>query len=146
LSAERDDIVQVALLRVVKTATAREGNEPMAASYIWKAAFSATIDEIRRRDRRPESPLDDDSAVMIQAAAGASPESSAAGRQLGAAIRACLERLPAERRRSVVLFLLGHTVRDVADRFGWDLKRADNLIYRGMAALRTCLAAKGLHP
>ncbi len=145
LSAERDDIVQTALLRVLKVAEAHEANHPMASSYIWKAAFSATIDEIRRRGRRPETSLETGDAVSVPHD-GVSPEARAAGLQLGAAIRSCLEKLPADRRRSVVMVLLGHSAREVAARFGWDDKKVGNLIFRGMSALRSCLAAQGLRP
>lgn len=146
LSAERDDIVQLAMLRVVKVMEASEATTPIASSYIWKCAFSATIDEIRRRDRRPETSLDTDDTPMRIAHESPSPEERLAGRELGAAIRGCLGTLPPDRRRGVVLFLLGHPPREVAARLGWGEKKADNLIYRGMSALRTCLAAKGIGP
>jgi RNA polymerase sigma-70 factor (ECF subfamily) len=145
LSAEREDIIQVALMRILKVVPAGERSTTPATSYIWKTAFSVTIDEIRRRDRRPEAPLDD-SAVATITVNAPSPEDRLVGRELGAAIRDCLQTLPTNRRRGVVLFLLGHAPREVAARLGWSAKKADNLVYRGMNMLRACLSAKGLRP
>ena len=34
----------------------------------------------------------------------------------------------------------------VAEMLGWNAKRADNLVYRGLADLRRCLTAKGIEP
>jgi len=58
LADRRDDIVQAALIRVSNIA-AREGNAPLGASYLWKAAYSATVDEIRRVRRLRETTLED---------------------------------------------------------------------------------------
>ncbi len=56
LADAREDIVQTALTRV--TWIANERNEPLGRPYLWRAAFMATVDEIRRRQRRRESSLD----------------------------------------------------------------------------------------
>ena len=50
------------------------------------------------------------------------------------------------RRRAVALYLQGHTVPSIAELFGWSTKKAESLVYRGMANLRTCLTAKGVKP
>jgi RNA polymerase sigma-70 factor (ECF subfamily) len=46
----------------------------------------------------------------------------------------------------VTLYLQGHTVPETARVLDWPAKRADNLVYRGLADLRQCLLAKGLRP
>jgi RNA polymerase sigma-70 factor (ECF subfamily) len=77
---------------------------------------------------------------------GPDPERRLQGREAGAAIRDCLGRLVRPRRRAVVLHLQGHSATEVAELLGYGLKRADNLIYRGLKDLRACLGNKGKHP
>lgn len=144
LASERDDIVQNTLLRLHQSAALGEGNVGPAASYIWKTAYTVMIDEIRRRARRPEVPLMD-SAFEIERPAP-SPEDLASGRQLGDAIRSCLKAMVGQRRSAVVLHLQGHTVPEIGTLLKWDSKKAENLVYRGVADLRACLDSKGLRP
>jgi RNA polymerase sigma-70 factor (ECF subfamily) len=42
------------------------------------------------------------------------------------------------------MYLHGHSVAEVAALLGWRFKKAENLVYRGLADLRRCLATKGL--
>ena len=65
LSAEADDIVQAALVRVLSGQRSREGSGPPPASYMWKVAYSAMIDEIRRRRRRQEVPLEEPALSVL---------------------------------------------------------------------------------
>jgi RNA polymerase sigma-70 factor (ECF subfamily) len=146
LSADRDDIIQNTLLRLHQSAAATEGNAPLAASYIWKTAYTVMIDEIRRRGRRPEVALDDTDAALTLLRDNPSPEQHTAGRELGLAIRECLRRLVPSRRAAVVLHLQGHTLPEIASLLGWHQKKADNLVYRALAGLRSCLESKGLRP
>ena len=145
LAGERDDLTQAAMMRLFKVLP-DEGTGAVLSSYVWKTAFSVTIDEIRSRTRRRETPLDADDASSIARTDAPSPERAAMGRELGRSIRRCLASLARRRRAAVVLFLLGHTVRDTGARLGWNEKKAENLMYRGLADLRSCLAAKGLRP
>ena len=47
---------------------------------------------------------------------------------------------------AVVLHLQGHSVPEAARLLNWGNKRTENLVYRGLADLRNCLALKGLEP
>ena len=67
LADRRDDIIQSALIRIANI-SAREGNAPLAASYLWKTAYSATVDEIRRVRRLRESTLEDGAGDVLPAA------------------------------------------------------------------------------
>lgn len=146
LSADRDDIVQNTLLRLHQSRTAGEGKGTLAASYIWKTAYTVMIDEIRRRGRRPEVALDDTDSEMTLVRPGPSPEDVTAGRQLGAAIRECVRAQVPQRRAAAVLHLQGHTVPQIAALLGWNEKKAENMVYRGIAGLRSCLEARGVRP
>lgn len=145
LADRRDDIIQSALIRVTNISS-REGNAPLAASYLWKAAYSATVDEIRRVRRLRETGLDDDGAAGALAADNAGPERRARSREAGAAIRTCLAGLLPDRRRAVTLHLQGHTIPECGRLLGWEAKRAENMAYRGMQDLRACLEQKGITP
>ena len=113
---------------------------------ILKAAYSATVDEIRRVRRLRESRLENGFEDVLLAAEHAGPERQVESRQVGEAIRACLASLMPDRRRAVTLHLQGHSIPDCGRLLGWNAKRAENLAYRGMQDLRTCLEQKGIRP
>jgi RNA polymerase sigma-70 factor (ECF subfamily) len=46
----------------------------------------------------------------------------------------------------VVLHLQGHSLKEVGSLLGWTEKKAENLVYRALAGLRTCLVTKGIRP
>jgi RNA polymerase sigma-70 factor (ECF subfamily) len=129
LAARADDIVQAALMKVARRGETGAG---LGASYLHKVAFSATVDEIRRLRRLREVALDDATEETAPSAA-ADPERALRG-------------LSEERRIAVTLHLQGHPVPEAAHVLGWGVKQTDNLVYRGLADLRRCLAAKGLEP
>jgi len=143
LSSHQEDIVQAALIRVYQI-TPGENRTGLSASYLWKVAFSVTIDEIRRQRRRPEETLEAARPYdLIHPTPG--PEDRAMGRQSGRAILDCLAGLGEDRRLGVTLHLQGHTVPEASDLLGWSRKRVANLTYRGLDDLRRCLTAKGFH-
>jgi RNA polymerase sigma-70 factor (ECF subfamily) len=146
LASRSDDLVQAVLMRVVETQRKREGNIEFSTFYLRKVAHSALVDEIRRWRRRREVPLDGQSEEVTPAVAEPDPERHSAGRQLGRAIRECLQTLVRPRRLAVILNLQGHSVPEVGQLLRWSVKRAENLVYRGLADLRACLERKGVAP
>jgi RNA polymerase sigma-70 factor, ECF subfamily len=144
LAASADDIVQVALLRVVEVCRRADGSTDLSAAYLRKAAYSAVVDEIRRLKRRREVPLEDEGIEATHSTPAANPEQSSSARQQARAIRACLARLVRPRRLAVTLYLVGHSVPEAARLLGWSPKRAENLVYRGLAGLRRCLEEAGM--
>ena len=149
LAAQRDDLVQAALMRVMQRFGDRfspgEGNPPLTSSYLYKVAHSVLVDEIRRVRRRCETNLDD----VMEAEArttSADPERMAASTEIGHGIQGCLARLPRDRRLAVTLYLQGHSVAEAARILDWPFKRTENLVYRGLADLRVCLTARGIEP
>ena len=147
-SDQREEIVQTALVRLAERIARNpdEDNPGFGASYIWRVAFTATVDEVRRRQRRHEVPLDQTGATAIADATAVDPEQQAVGRQLGEGILACLSGLIRSRRLALTLHLQGHTVPDAARLLGWPVKKTENLVYRGLSDLRSCLEGKGLKP
>ena len=144
LADSAEDVVQVALMRVVEVQRRSEGNAEFSSFYLRKAAYSAVVDEIRRLKRRREVPLEEQGIEPRHATVEPDPERTASARQDGRAIRDCLGRLVRPRRLAVTLHLVGHSVPEAARLLGWSPKRAENLVYRGLADLRRCLESAGV--
>lgn len=144
LADRADDLVQVALLRIYEVQRRSEGKAELSSFYLKKAAYSAVVDEIRRRRRRQEVSLEEEGPEGQTASSQPDPERASAGAEIGRAIRDCLGSLVRPRRLAVTLYLEGHRVAEAARLLGWSAKKAENLVYRGLADLRGCLEAKGL--
>lgn len=144
LADRADDLVQTALIRVLDIQRRREGTGEFSSFYLRRAAYCALVDEIRRQRRRREVPLDSEGEEISPASGRPDPEETAAGREIGRAIRDCLAAMIRPRRLAVTLHLQGHGTADVGRLLGWIPKKAENLIYRGLADLRGCLSAKGI--
>jgi RNA polymerase sigma-70 factor (ECF subfamily) len=148
ISADRrDDLVQDCVLRVMDLSRKSEEERRLSSSYLYRVAHSVLIDEIRRVRRRGEVPIDaeDGEPVPLPATRG-NPEATAAGKEINRGILDCLARLRQERRLGVTLYLQGHSVVEAAQILDWSVKRVANLVYRGLADLRSCLVRKGITP
>jgi RNA polymerase sigma-70 factor (ECF subfamily) len=146
-----DDLVQVALMRVMEIQRKKEGTAELSAFYLRKTAYSALVDEIRRLRRRQEVSMEgsgdeEEAAPFDPAAPAPDPERASAGREVGRAIRDCLGTMVPPRRSAVALNLQGHSVPEIGRLMGWTGKKAENLVYRGLADLRGCLESKGISP
>jgi RNA polymerase sigma-70 factor (ECF subfamily) len=146
LADRADDLVQMATLRVLEARPSAEGNRGVSAFYLHRVAYTTLVDEIRRRKRRPEAPLDEEDDARPIRAAAPGPERTYAAREIGEAIRDCLRHLVRDRRLALALYLEGHTVPQAAALLDWSAKRTENLVYRGLADLRRCLSEKGFAP
>ncbi|HSR68850.1 MAG TPA: sigma-70 family RNA polymerase sigma factor [Acidobacteriota bacterium] len=142
-----DDIIQAALMRVMDIQRRSEGQREFRPAYLSKVAHSAMVDKIRKLRRRQEVPLEnEEGTAMPLPAAVISPEQSTRSVEISRGLQECLKTLIRPRRRAVVMRLLGHTVPEAAERLGWEVKRTENLVYRGLENLRECLKSKGLKP
>jgi RNA polymerase sigma-70 factor (ECF subfamily) len=146
LADQAEDLVQVGLMRIVEIRKKSEGSRELPSSYLYRVAHSVLVDEIRRRRRRREVPLENEQSEAIMAAEGADPERGRAGHEIGHAIAECLALMRRARRLAVTLHLQGHSVIEAARILGWSAKRTENLVYRGLADLRRCLLSKGVTP
>ena len=139
LSAQREDMVQNAVLRILEQQrTQGEQQAPRPASYLWRVAYTTALDELRRVQRRREVKAGDDDLLER---AGPTPRP-----ELRLALRGCMECLSPQRREAVALYLHGFTAEEGAKVAGWSVKRVQNLIFRGLHDLRRCLESKGLTP
>jgi RNA polymerase sigma-70 factor, ECF subfamily len=142
LAEDAEDLVQESLIRLLRARKLSSQSE-VSGAYLKKVAYSAVIDEIRRRRRRP--PIDSASAIDLESASDV-PSTPAPDTSLGNALETCLQRLHADRRRALTLHLLGYSGAEVASMLGCNLKRAENLTLRGLAQLREYLNEMGLWP
>ena len=142
LRDQSDDLVQVGMLRLMeiqrRSAKARE----FSTSYLRQVAYSALIDEIRKRRTRQEVALEDEEHGDAPTPRP-NPEQHAAGRAIGEAILACIATLVDTRRRAVTLYLRGTTAPRMAELMGWSRRQAENLVLRGRKDLQHCLSEKG---
>jgi RNA polymerase sigma-70 factor (ECF subfamily) len=152
LRQHAEDLAQAALVKIMGRVQTGEGERQLSSFYLYRVAHSALVDEIRRRQRRREVPLESAEPgagapeARIEPRATGDPEQDAALRELGSAVRACLLEMKRERRLAVTLYLQGHSVPEAARVLDWPVKRTENLVYRGLADLRQCLLAKGHMP
>lgn len=146
MNAHSEDIVQLAMLRVAKVRSQSGDGTPLPTSYLWRVAYSTTIDELRKLQSRQRAVDGAAEASVAGPRVVPAPDSSAEARQLGTAIRSCLGGLGDNRRRAVNLYLQGHTVPEAGSLLGWNRKRTENLVFRGLADLRRCLHGKGFSP
>ncbi len=146
LTSRADDLVQAALLRILKLRQRSEQRQDLSSFYLKRVAYSALVDEIRRLERKRETPLEgEDGEPLPLASSMPGPDRLQAGREIGEGIRDCLATLLRQRRLAVTLYLQDVSVVDAAHLLGWDLKQTRNLVYRGLGDLRQCLKGKGLH-
>lgn len=147
LVSRADDLVQTALLRIFELRRRSEQRQDLSSFYLKRVAYSALVDEIRRLERKRETPLEGDDGEPLPVTSPApGPERIQAGRETGEGIRDCLGTLLHQRRLAVTLYLQEVSVVDAASMLGWDLKQTRNLVYRGLGDLRLCLKGKGLEP
>ena len=145
LVSRRGDIVQAALMRIVRRDRDGVDLDAMGSSYVFKVAYSALVDEIRHQRRRHMESTESAETAGLQSPVS-DPEQRTLSRELGAAIKACLELLAQTRNIAVSLYLQGCNVPEISSRVGWSRKQAENAVYRGLTDMRRCLSDKGVRP
>ncbi len=146
LSDISEDLVQTAVIRVLEARRKANDSRPITSAYLYKAAYSVMVNEIRKRRVRKEVPMDDELRPLGETAWSSTPERSLSARELGGAIVRCLGKLLRDRKIAVTLHLQGYTIEEAARLLKSDRKRTENLIYRGLTDLRDCLSSQGITP
>lgn len=144
LAGEAEDFVQECLIRLMQRTERATDTLNVSPGYLRKVAYCAVVDEMRRRQRSVAQDAGFADAEALAVADGT--VDLEASTSIGAAIAACLALQNPDRRRAVTLHLLGHSTSDTAKILGCGLKRAENLVYRGLTQLRECLTSKGIRP
>jgi RNA polymerase sigma-70 factor (ECF subfamily) len=140
---EADDLTQIVTTRVLGRLQDPTAHVDPSPAYLYRAAYSALVDEIRTRRRRREVPIQPDLQTQSPVP---NPEQRARAREIRDAILSCLAELQPSRRRATMLHIQGHSVAEISALLDCGRKKADNLIYRGLADLRACLTGRGVTP
>jgi RNA polymerase sigma-70 factor (ECF subfamily) len=118
----------------------REG--PPVLAWLYTVARRRLVDRVRAAAREPVSlaSLDETRARPVE-------DQPDYGTELAAALRAALGELPEGQRRVVIMKLLeGRSFREIADRLGATEAACKMRFSRGLEALRSELARRGVEP
>jgi RNA polymerase sigma-70 factor (ECF subfamily) len=125
LADQADDLTQIAIARILDRLRRTEGTVELSPGYLYRTAYSVVIDEIRRRRRLREIPLEPD--VPVHSSEG-NPERRTFSREVRDGVTACLARLAKSRRRAVTLHLMGHSLDEISALLECRYKQAQNLV------------------
>src|SRR5262249_27222740 len=121
------------------------------ASYIYRIAFTTTIDAIRRVKSRKEEQLtttdtteESKEPADIVVDQRPSPHEKTETKQIMDQVEKVLTTMDENRRSAIRLYLQGMTSFEIADVRGWSEPKARNLLYRGLKDLRAGLKAAGI--
>lgn len=140
-----EDATQVAFISAYRKLNSYRGGSFRA--WLLRIVTNACYDELRRRKRRPTTPLEplDDNNDEIESPhwledPSESPEESVARAELSNAIQRCLEALPDDFRTVVVLVdLQDFDYREVSQVIGKPVGTVKSRLSRARARLRDCL-------
>lgn len=132
------DLVQEVLLRVKRgLPTYRPGS---FEGWLWRITRNAFLDEVRRRKRRPTSPLPEE-IDRVPAMSSPSPDEVLASYRLGEDIQKALLKLPYDFRESVVLCdIVGLSYEEIATAVAVPVGTVRSRIHRGRKMLRESLS------
>jgi RNA polymerase sigma-70 factor (ECF subfamily) len=141
-----DEVLQDVRIRLWRALEGRGNDAPLPASYLYRAAMSATVDLLRRRRARRAEPLDRADAEPEPARPPRTGVEDAAYAELVRAVAEEVAALPPDRQVALRMHLEGYEREEIARLLGWSEPRTRHLIYRGLATLRERLRARGLGP
>jgi RNA polymerase sigma-70 factor (ECF subfamily) len=130
------DLVQDVLLRVRKGLAAYTPGS--FDGWLWRITRNAFLDGVRRRQRRPTSPLPEDERNL--ALASPSPDEVLASVRLSEDIQSALLKVPLDFRECVVLCdVVGLTYEEIAEAVEAPVGTVRSRIHRGRRMLRELL-------
>lgn len=141
-----EDIAHTVMVRLIAREGRGGGIGSFRASYLERAAYSAMIDEIRRKFRRREVREGGDAMLDDRPSTSPEPDRTTAASQIHVGVRDCLAAMIRPRRIAVACHLQGYSVPETARFTGWTRKKSEHLVRRGLDDLRDCLTSKGLNP
>jgi RNA polymerase sigma factor (sigma-70 family) len=147
-----DDVIQEVRVRLWRARPESETIASLGTSYVYRTATSAALEVVRRkRGSGPATTLADTQDEFSDHAPLASveaqergPEEALARAELAQALSHAMLELPDGRRTAVRLYLVGYSRDEIARMTGWTGAKARNLIYRGLAELRSILERQGI--
>lgn len=131
------DLVQEVLLRVQRGLASYQPGS--FEGWLWRITRNAFIDEVRRRNRRPTSPLPD-ALDRWEVPASPGADEQLAAMRLGDDVQAALLDLPYEFREAVVMCdVVGLSYAEIAQAVAVPVGTVRSRIHRGRKLLRTAL-------
>ena len=129
---EAEDVAQETMLRFSKKAKTWEPDGARLRTWLYRVANNLCID--RQRARRPETPID-------EAAETADPQTYLDGKlDASRIVHNALSRLPRRQQAILVLvYCLGHRVREAAEIMQISEHAAESLLSRARCAMRVAL-------
>jgi RNA polymerase sigma-70 factor (ECF subfamily) len=129
-----------------RSSTSSELIRRAKASYIYRAAISASIDIIRRRRARRFEATSLDGIADVASDPRRRADAGMEGDELAATVHRAVGLLSESRRAVVRMHLAGYERHEIADLLGWTEPKTRNLLYRGLSDLRQILESWGIRP
>jgi RNA polymerase sigma factor (sigma-70 family) len=140
---DTDELLQELRLRFWRAR--KDGLHNLSAGYVRRTAISAALDIIRRRRVDRNVSLDDPEHGAIPLTTPASgPAELLDQSELAQRVANAVDRLAPPRRAAVRMYLQGYKREEIAELLRWSDARTRNLLYRGLADLRSTLLAEGI--
>jgi RNA polymerase sigma factor (sigma-70 family) len=140
-----DEVMQQVRIRLWQAQGSSEQITRAPASYVYRTAVSAALDLMRRRRaRRADATVSLDEGGSGIAAPAANPERDLEYSELSRQVARAIDEIPASRRAVVRMHLAGHPREEIAQLLGWSEAKTRNLLYRGLADLRSRLTELGV--
>jgi RNA polymerase sigma factor (sigma-70 family) len=122
-----------------------EGDEAGFRSWVFVMVHHRLLDDLRKRKRRPETPVEEEAFRGLQDPADL--EAGVVGRATEAELRGLLDELTPAQREVVLLRVFGGLkVEEVASAVGRRVGAVKALQRRGLETLRTKIEARGMYP
>src|SRR5262245_13847132 len=128
-----DEVVQELRLRMWKSLGTAELIRRAKASYIYRAAISASIDIIRRRRARRFETSSDDDLTDVAVDTRRRADARLDQHELHDAVHRAISMLAESRRAVVRMHLAGYEREEIGELLGWSEAKTRNLLYRGLA-------------
>ena len=145
-----EDLLQEVFLRVWQRAATYQANRGRPLTWVLGIAHNLAIDEVRRRQRRPQGVEERDDATVdnllsVVPSEEPGPAEQAWERLCRAQISAALQQLPPAQRAIIELaYFEGYTQSQMAERLGEPLGTVKTRLRLGMQKLRELLQGQGL--
>jgi RNA polymerase sigma-70 factor (ECF subfamily) len=140
---DTDELLQELRLRFWRAR--KDGLRDLSAGYVRRTAISAALDIIRRRRTNRNVSLDDDEGTATPlASTTAGPGELLDQSELAQRVARAVDALAPARRVVVRMHLQGYKREEIAELLRWSEAKTRNLLYRGLADLRSALIAEGI--
>jgi RNA polymerase sigma factor (sigma-70 family) len=134
-ATDLDDLVSEVFLQIVRGLDGFAGNEPAFRGWVYTIAHRRLVDELRRRSRRPSTPVEP-AALSDASRAGGDVEDEALASLDADRVRQAIEGLPPDQRAVLLLRIIGDlTIEQIAMAVGKKPGAVKALQRRGLRRL-----------